>query len=276
MRRSHFAACVAAAMAAAAFAAVPASAASAPRIGVREVPLDKKYSTDQLGLRQQSARALAAPAAAPDPAVGTVRQWLAPGRLQRAALPQGLHAARRRRRRSRSGSPTTSPSPPATADADRDVDDDHRRAGRAPDQRVRRQHVPQGDEHLQHASRPRRHQRPPRPRRQRQRRRLHRRRREDRRADRQRPRRQLLHVPGGADLHRGLLLVAVQRVARPQCHDDRRVRLAAPDHARTRRTSPRPTCARAARRARTSTRARSRTSGSTSCTTTPTRSRRRG
>ena len=76
MRRSHFAACVAAAMAAAAFAAVPASAASAPRIGVREVPLDKKYSTDKLGLRQQSARALAAPAAAPTPAVGTVRQWL--------------------------------------------------------------------------------------------------------------------------------------------------------------------------------------------------------
>ena len=76
MRRSHFAACIAAAMAAAAFAAVPASAASAPRVGVREVPLDKKYSTDKLGLSQQSARALAAPAAAPTPAVGTVRQWL--------------------------------------------------------------------------------------------------------------------------------------------------------------------------------------------------------
>ncbi len=87
MRRSHFAACVAAAMAAAAFAAVPASAASAPRVGVREVPLDKKYSTDQLGLRQQPARALAAPAAAPTPAVGTVRQWIAlddfQGRLYR-------------------------------------------------------------------------------------------------------------------------------------------------------------------------------------------------
>ena len=77
MRRSHFAACVAAAMAAAAFAAVPASAASAPRVGVREVPLDKKYSTAELGLRQQSARALAAPAAAPTPPVGTVRQWIA-------------------------------------------------------------------------------------------------------------------------------------------------------------------------------------------------------
>ena len=87
MRRSHFAACVAAAMAAAAFAAVPASAASAPRVGVREVPLDKKYSTDALGLRQQPARALAAPAAAPTPAVGTVRQWIAlddfQGRLYR-------------------------------------------------------------------------------------------------------------------------------------------------------------------------------------------------
>jgi hypothetical protein len=51
------------------------------------VPLDKKYSTDQLGLRQQSARALAAPAAAPTPAVGTVRQWIAlddfQGRLYR-------------------------------------------------------------------------------------------------------------------------------------------------------------------------------------------------
>ena len=74
----------------------------------------------------------------------------------------------------------------------------------------------------------------------------------------------------------GLLLVAVQRAARPQRHDDRRLRLGAPDRRRTRRTSRRPICARAARRARTSTRARSRTSGSTSCTTTPTRSRRRG
>ena len=51
---------------------------------------------------------------------------------------------------------------------------------------------------------------------------------------------------------------------------------AAPHRRRTRRTSRRPTCARAARRARTSTRARSPTSGSTCCTTTPTRSRRRG
>ena len=87
------------------------------------------------------------------------------------------------------------------------------------------QHVPEGDGDLQHAAGPRRHQRPARARRQRQRRRLHRRRRQDRHADRQRPRRQLLHLPGGADVHRRLLLVAVQRAARPQRDDDRRVRL---------------------------------------------------
>jgi hypothetical protein len=76
MRRSHLAACVAAAMVAAGFAAMPASAASAPRNDVREIPLGKKYSTAHLGLGQRSARALAAPAAAPTPPVGTVRQWL--------------------------------------------------------------------------------------------------------------------------------------------------------------------------------------------------------
>ena len=64
-------------MVAAGFAAMPASAAPSPRSDVREVPLDKKYSTDQLGVRQQSARSLAARAAAPTPSVGTVRQWIA-------------------------------------------------------------------------------------------------------------------------------------------------------------------------------------------------------
>ena len=94
-----------------------------------------------------------------------------------------------------------------------DVDADHGRADHPPDHRVRRQHVPEGDGDLQHAAGPGRHQRAARAGRQRQRRRLHRRRREDRGADRQRPGRQLLHVPGGADLHRRLLLLAVQRAA---------------------------------------------------------------
>jgi hypothetical protein len=66
---------------------MPASAASSPRSDIREVPLDKKYSTDALGLRQPSARSFAAPAAAATPAVGTVRQWIAlddfQGRLYR-------------------------------------------------------------------------------------------------------------------------------------------------------------------------------------------------
>ena len=82
MRRPHVAAGIVAALAAAGLAALPAgagaqttAAASTPRSDVREVPLGKKYSTAQLGLRSQ-ARALAAPAAAPTPPVGTVRPWL--------------------------------------------------------------------------------------------------------------------------------------------------------------------------------------------------------
>ncbi len=82
MRRPHVAAGIVAALAAAGLAALPAgagaqttAAASASRSDVREVPLGKKYSTAQLGLRSQ-ARALAAPAAAPTPPVGTVRPWL--------------------------------------------------------------------------------------------------------------------------------------------------------------------------------------------------------
>jgi hypothetical protein len=54
-------------------------ATASSRSGIREVPPGKKYSTAKLGaVRQQSARAraLAAPAA-PTPAVGTVRQWIA-------------------------------------------------------------------------------------------------------------------------------------------------------------------------------------------------------
>jgi hypothetical protein len=81
MRRSHLAACVAAAMVAAGFTAITATAASAApvktaRSDVREVPLDKKYSTAGLGLTSSRARSFAAPAAAATPPVGTVRQWL--------------------------------------------------------------------------------------------------------------------------------------------------------------------------------------------------------
>ena len=61
---------------------------------------------------------------------------------------------------------------------------------------VRQQHVPEGDGRLQHAAGPRRDQLPDPAGRQRQRWRLHRRRRQDGRADRQRPRRQLLRLRG--------------------------------------------------------------------------------
>jgi immune inhibitor InhA-like protein len=81
MRRSHFAACAAAAMVAASLATITATASAAPvktgRSDVREVPLDKKYSTAQLGLNASRARSFAAPAAAATPPVGTVRQWIA-------------------------------------------------------------------------------------------------------------------------------------------------------------------------------------------------------
>ena len=289
MRGPRLAAGTAALMAAACLAGMATVASAAPskaslatassRSGIREVPPGKKYSTAKLGaVRQQSARAraLAAPAA-PTPAVGTVRQWLALDDFNGHPVPQGLHAARRRRQHRGLGRQRHSPSRPATAGRrSPNSTHDHRRPGRAPDHRVRHQHVPEGDGGLQHAAGPGRHQRPPRAGRQRQRRRLHRRRRQDRHAGRQRPGRQLLHVPGGADLHRRLLLLAVQRAVRPQRHDDRRVRLGCTAPRRTRRTSRPPTCAPAARRARTSTRAPSPTSGSTCCTTTPTRSRRPG
>ncbi|MGZ5359962.1 MAG: peptidase M6 immune inhibitor A, partial [Solirubrobacterales bacterium] len=79
-------------MVAAGFTAITATAASAApvktaRNDVREVPLDKKYSTAGLGLNSARARAFAAPAAAATPPVGTVRQWLglddAQGRIYR-------------------------------------------------------------------------------------------------------------------------------------------------------------------------------------------------
>jgi len=83
MRRPHLAAGIVAALAAAGLVALPAgagaqttAAASAPRSDVREVSPDKKWSTARLGLARSQARALAAPAAAPTPPVGTVRQWL--------------------------------------------------------------------------------------------------------------------------------------------------------------------------------------------------------
>ena len=61
-------------MPATAVSAGPAAKAS-PSSDIREVPLDKKYSTERLGM-SKSQRALAAPAAAPTPPVGTVRSWL--------------------------------------------------------------------------------------------------------------------------------------------------------------------------------------------------------
>ena len=211
-----------------------------------------------------------------DPAGRDRASVAGPRRLQRHPLPQGLHTARRRRPHrgvggQRPGLPRRRlPAP------DPRVDGHHRRPGRPPGQRVRRQHVPEGDGHLQHAAGPRRYQRDPRSRRQRQRRRLHGRRREDGRPGRQRPRRQLLRLPGRTDVHRGILLLPVQRAARPQRDDRRRLRLGAPDDGQPAGRADRRTCAPAVRRGRTSTRAPSPTSGSTCCTTTRTRSRRRG
>ncbi len=99
MRGPRLAAGVAALMAAIGLTGLVATvAAAAPkatlattssRLGIREVPPGKRYSTSSLGaVRQQSARAraLAAPAATTPP-VGTVRQWIAlddfQGRLYR-------------------------------------------------------------------------------------------------------------------------------------------------------------------------------------------------
>jgi hypothetical protein len=78
MRRTQLAA-AAVAMAAAAFAALPAMAGAATPVkgsDIREIPAGKKYSTASLGLNSVRARAFAAPAAASTPPVGTVRQWL--------------------------------------------------------------------------------------------------------------------------------------------------------------------------------------------------------
>ena len=94
MRGPRLAAGVATLLAAAGFAGVFATAASAApktavRSDVREVPPGKTYSTDKLGTlgARSRARAFAAPAAAETPPVGTVRQWIAlddaQGRLYR-------------------------------------------------------------------------------------------------------------------------------------------------------------------------------------------------
>lgn len=86
MRRSRVTVAIASVVAIATIAFLPvataapaASAATSPPSDVRELPADKKYSTNQLGLNQSQARSLApaaAAAAAPTPPVGTVRQWL--------------------------------------------------------------------------------------------------------------------------------------------------------------------------------------------------------
>ncbi|HEY7622728.1 MAG TPA: choice-of-anchor J domain-containing protein [Solirubrobacteraceae bacterium] len=89
MRGTRFAAATAALIAVACLGGMATVASAAPkagslattssRLGIREVPLGKEYSTSKLGaLNQRSARAraLAAPAAETPP-VGTVRQWIA-------------------------------------------------------------------------------------------------------------------------------------------------------------------------------------------------------
>ena len=74
----------------------------------------------------------------------------------------------------------------------------------------------------------------------------------------------------------GLLLLAVQRAARPQRDDDRRVRLAAPHRRRTRPDEPTADLCTSRPARPTSTRAPSPTSTSTCCSTTPTRPRSTG
>ena len=71
------------------------------------------------------------------------------------------------------------------------------------------------------------------------------------------------NFPAASDVHRGLLLLGLQRVHGPQCHDHRRVSTGCTAPVPTRRTTRRPTRAPAAPAGRTSTRACSRMSGST-------------
>jgi hypothetical protein len=88
MRSRNLAAGVAAGLAAACLGVLPVAGASAAVTtkanaganalgGVRELPPGKQFSTAGLPMAQAKAKALAAPAAAQTPAVGTVRRWLA-------------------------------------------------------------------------------------------------------------------------------------------------------------------------------------------------------
>ena len=172
MRGTRFAAAIVALVAAASLGGMASVAAAAPkaalgtstsRSDVREIAPGKQYSTSKLGnVRQSSARAraLAAPAA-PTPPVGTVRQWIASDDFQGSAVPQGLHPARRRQQDRGLGRQRPRLPGRRLPRADPELDDDHGRSGPAPDHRVRQQHVPEGDGDVQHASGPRRYQRPP-------------------------------------------------------------------------------------------------------------------
>ncbi|MEP7114450.1 MAG: choice-of-anchor J domain-containing protein [Ilumatobacteraceae bacterium] len=94
MSRLHLAVGIVSIMAATSLATMPATAAPAAADAatslasdIRELPVDTKYSTDELGLGQAQQRTLASAAVAETPPVGTVRQWLglddALGRLYR-------------------------------------------------------------------------------------------------------------------------------------------------------------------------------------------------
>jgi hypothetical protein len=84
MTRPHLAVAIASVVAVATLVTMPASAAPAapvaqatppPASDVRELPVDQKYSTAELGL-DLSARTFSTAVAADTPPVGTVRQWL--------------------------------------------------------------------------------------------------------------------------------------------------------------------------------------------------------
>ena len=164
MRGTRFAAGIAALVAAVSLGGMATVASAAPRAplgtsssrsDVREIAPGKQYSTSKLGnVRQSSARARAARAlaAAPTPPVGTVRQWLG------STTPRGILYRKDYTLRGVGdkievwvANDTAFPAgdcraqiPNSTTITDAQV--------AAPDHRVRRQHVPEGDGDVQHAA----------------------------------------------------------------------------------------------------------------------------
>ena len=261
-----------------------AGATKAGPSDIREIPSDRQYRLAPglqrpCGRRPERPDSRSALAAGETPPVGTDRQWLAlddfNGRLYRKEYTlRGVGDKIEVWVASDSDATSTGTAFPA-GDCRNDTPGQHRRhrrPGRRPgaasstptcSRRSRTAFSVAPDRDGSSTARPDRTGR----------RRLLRRRRQDRHAGRQRPGRQLLRLPGGPDLHRRLLLLAVQRPGRPQRHDDRRVRLAAPHRCRPGRRADRRPVQQPPRAGPACTRASSPTSTSTCCSTTPTRPR---